>query len=186
LDVAEGRIYISRDVVFDEIVYPFTKLNPNAGAWLKLETLLLPQQLQPPPTGQGDEFIDNSNNDVHVIPASTNYSCSSKHVVKNSGENGAGNRLESTLQDGLYVSDSSSCEQHLDIDPGEDVVQGTNFGADCYGQNLILSGTILGREASPVCHVESSYASSGSPMVSSGSSTSGSGPRNSVVANDLQ
>jgi hypothetical protein len=43
LDVAEGRIYISRNVVFDEIVYPFSKLNPNAGARLRYEILLLPQ-----------------------------------------------------------------------------------------------------------------------------------------------
>jgi hypothetical protein len=28
LDVAEGRVYISGDVVFDEMVYPFHKLNP--------------------------------------------------------------------------------------------------------------------------------------------------------------
>jgi hypothetical protein len=34
LDVAVGRVYISRDVVFDESVYPFSKLNPNAGVRL--------------------------------------------------------------------------------------------------------------------------------------------------------
>jgi hypothetical protein len=32
LDVAGGRVYISRDVVFDETVYSFSKLNPNARA----------------------------------------------------------------------------------------------------------------------------------------------------------
>jgi hypothetical protein len=34
LDVAAGQVYISRDVVFDESVYPFSKLNPNAGVRL--------------------------------------------------------------------------------------------------------------------------------------------------------
>jgi hypothetical protein len=32
LDVVEGRVYISRDVVFDETIFLFSKLNPNAGA----------------------------------------------------------------------------------------------------------------------------------------------------------
>jgi histone deacetylase 1/2 len=32
LDVSTGRIYISRDVVFDEQVFPFAALHPNAGA----------------------------------------------------------------------------------------------------------------------------------------------------------
>jgi hypothetical protein len=35
LDISTGRIYISRDVVFDENVFPFASLHPNAGALLK-------------------------------------------------------------------------------------------------------------------------------------------------------
>jgi histone deacetylase 1/2 len=31
LDIATGRIYISRDVVFDENIFPFADLHPNAG-----------------------------------------------------------------------------------------------------------------------------------------------------------
>jgi hypothetical protein len=42
LDVSTGRVYISRDVVFDENVFPFQELHPNAGALLKKEILLLP------------------------------------------------------------------------------------------------------------------------------------------------
>ncbi|KAK1595157.1 hypothetical protein QYE76_048231 [Lolium multiflorum] len=41
-DVSTGRVYISRDVVFDENVFPFQELHPNAGALLKKEILLLP------------------------------------------------------------------------------------------------------------------------------------------------
>ena len=48
LDVASGRVYISRDVVFDESVFPFAKLHPNAGALLRKEILLLPETLQNP------------------------------------------------------------------------------------------------------------------------------------------
>ena len=35
LDISTGRVYISRDVVFDENVFPFSKLHPNAGARLR-------------------------------------------------------------------------------------------------------------------------------------------------------
>jgi histone deacetylase 1/2 len=48
LDISSGRIYISRDVVFDEHVFPFAELNPNAGARLRDEILLLPTHLLPP------------------------------------------------------------------------------------------------------------------------------------------
>lgn len=34
LDIAAGRVYISRDVVFDEQVFPFAQLHSNAGARL--------------------------------------------------------------------------------------------------------------------------------------------------------
>lgn len=45
LDVATCRIYISRDVVFDENVFPFAQLHPNAGALLSSEISLLPDSL---------------------------------------------------------------------------------------------------------------------------------------------
>jgi hypothetical protein len=31
LDVTTGHVYVSRDAVFDENVFPFTSLHPNAG-----------------------------------------------------------------------------------------------------------------------------------------------------------
>lgn len=45
LDVSTGRVYISRDFVFDETVFPFAHLHPNAGALLRKEILLLPSHL---------------------------------------------------------------------------------------------------------------------------------------------
>ena len=45
LDVPTGRVYMSRDVVFDETQFPFAKLHPNAGALLRKEILLLPYHL---------------------------------------------------------------------------------------------------------------------------------------------
>lgn len=51
LDVKEGRVNISRNVVFDENVFPFASLHPNAGAKLRSEILLLPEHLTNPSTG---------------------------------------------------------------------------------------------------------------------------------------
>jgi hypothetical protein len=48
LDPKEGRVYISRDVVFNEEVFPFAALHPNAGAWLRAELDLLPDVLKNP------------------------------------------------------------------------------------------------------------------------------------------
>jgi hypothetical protein len=45
LEVSSGRVYASRDVVFDEIVSPFDEMHPNAGARLKAEISLLPPTL---------------------------------------------------------------------------------------------------------------------------------------------
>jgi hypothetical protein len=45
LEPKEGHVYISRDVVFDESVFPFASLHPNARARLRAEILLLPKNL---------------------------------------------------------------------------------------------------------------------------------------------
>jgi hypothetical protein len=47
LDISSGRLYISRDVVFDETVFPFASLHDNVGAYLRAEINLLPLNLQP-------------------------------------------------------------------------------------------------------------------------------------------
>jgi hypothetical protein len=88
LDVAVGRVYISRDVVFDESVYPFSKLNPNAGVRLRSEILLLPNHIQPNnlPT-PGVELIDCSNINAHVIPVTANAPLSSGQIAEISTSN---------------------------------------------------------------------------------------------------
>jgi hypothetical protein len=42
LDIRTRRIYISRDVVFDEQIFPFADLHANVGARLRSEIELLP------------------------------------------------------------------------------------------------------------------------------------------------
>jgi hypothetical protein len=66
LDIPTGRIYISRDVTFDENVFPFSKLH-NTRARLKAEILLLPSSLRK--STSGDELADDhvSNGDCTNI-----------------------------------------------------------------------------------------------------------------------
>jgi hypothetical protein len=40
LDISKGRIYISRDVIFDESIFPFASMHPNAGARYHSDVLL--------------------------------------------------------------------------------------------------------------------------------------------------
>jgi hypothetical protein len=46
LEISSSRVYISRDVVFDETEFPFFKLHSNVGARLRKEISLLPLNLQ--------------------------------------------------------------------------------------------------------------------------------------------
>jgi hypothetical protein len=45
LDTSSGCVYISRDVVFDESVFPFAELAPNSGKRIADKILLLPDHL---------------------------------------------------------------------------------------------------------------------------------------------
>jgi hypothetical protein len=66
LDIATGRIYISRDVVFDEDVFPFSKLNSNAGARFHSEHHLLDSNSSNSSTTSGDE--DMRSDCANVLP----------------------------------------------------------------------------------------------------------------------
>ncbi len=55
LEVSTGRIYISRDVVFDENIFPFTELHANAGARLRSEIDILTPELLGPIRSVGNE-----------------------------------------------------------------------------------------------------------------------------------
>ena len=69
LDISTGRVYISRDVVFNEHVFPFAELNPNAGHRLREEILLLPSDLSP--TTSNSEGL-HSNDHMPIVPITEN------------------------------------------------------------------------------------------------------------------
>jgi hypothetical protein len=56
-NVKTGRVYIFRDVVFDEYVFPFASLHPNAGQRVSQDVLLLPPPLSPTPSHLGDAHV---------------------------------------------------------------------------------------------------------------------------------
>jgi hypothetical protein len=58
--VSTGRVYISHDDVFDEDVFPFSKLHLNPGAHLHAEISLLPPPLHTP-HGHEIEVADRAN-----------------------------------------------------------------------------------------------------------------------------
>ena len=57
LEPSVGRVYISRDVVFDESVFPFSRLNPNAGARLRSKLSVLPDVLLNPTADFEDAIL---------------------------------------------------------------------------------------------------------------------------------
>ena len=79
LDPSTGCIYISHDVVFDETVYPFAQLHPNAGARLRAELSLLPDILKNPDSSFGDAQIHDhtlinsltTNGATNTVPSSS-------------------------------------------------------------------------------------------------------------------
>jgi hypothetical protein len=71
--------------VFDETVFPFSKLNPNAGARLYADILLLPTTSQPSTIpGSGVKFSNDSCVNVQLNPVSINPSGSHAVVARNS------------------------------------------------------------------------------------------------------
>lgn len=88
LDPTEGRVYISRDVVFDEHVFPFSTLHPNVGARLRSEIALLPPSLLDPNASFGDALL----RDQHMSsPVSTNAVPSVVYTTEDAGEKSAEN-----------------------------------------------------------------------------------------------
>ena len=55
--VSSGRVCISRDITFDESIFPFSTLHSNARARLRSDISLLPPNLLNPVYDQGGEFM---------------------------------------------------------------------------------------------------------------------------------
>ena len=103
LDIATGRIYISRDVIFGETSFPFSKLNPNAGALLRSQILLLPDS---PHLEQTEEQIDAPNmSNAPIIPANATNLVDEESFSSDGNSEGEENFQEN---DRLVLPDTST------------------------------------------------------------------------------
>jgi hypothetical protein len=62
LNVTTGRVYVSRDVVFDENIFPFSQFYPNTSIQLHTEIQLLPPMLCTPFGNDVDNHVANGTN----------------------------------------------------------------------------------------------------------------------------
>jgi hypothetical protein len=111
-------VYISRDVVFGENVFPFASLHPNAGALLKKEILLLPSS-----TSTSHQSAHNCNN--HVVPI-----VSIPNVLQDttrSEENLSQNSEEISVE---YAAENQSQHDETSIEHGEDFPAHSSASAD--------------------------------------------------------
>jgi hypothetical protein len=94
LEPTTGRIYVSRDVVFDEFVYPFAQLHPNARARLRADLELLPDILKNPSHEFGNtNLLDQCS--INSAPA--NVVTSSSSVVDATGKKSGQKRAERAI-----------------------------------------------------------------------------------------
>jgi histone deacetylase 1/2 len=134
LDVTIGRVYISRDVVFDENIFPFASLNPNAGRRLREEILLLPQDNSP--SASTDRGVHTNDHYLQTVPvtnppqapvgdSSENSAQEFEEAASNGTSNHAPSSAEKTTEDSMFScadspaeSASSGSQVALDGEPG--------------------------------------------------------------------
>lgn len=113
LDPKEARVYISRDVMFDESIFPFASLHPNAGARLRSELALLPDVLKNP----SSDFRDAKLHHQHLLsPASNNALPKSGDVFAETGKDAAQNYHESVDADRHFMCPLPESCPPLDVD----------------------------------------------------------------------
>ena len=95
LEPTSGLIYISRDVVFDESVLPFSQLHPNAGARLRASIDLLPDTLKNPSPAFGNAYVHDrclvNSDPTNDLPSGSSFD----ETGTNSAEIGAEDRVHS-------------------------------------------------------------------------------------------
>jgi hypothetical protein len=113
LDPKDSRVYISRDVTFDEYVFPFASLHPNAGARLRAEILLLPSHL----------YLGDANDCGHSMsptePTDPSTSCAgdSATMGKNSAQTGIDFRAQEHFGNRHCMCRTDGSSNRLEVDP---------------------------------------------------------------------
>jgi hypothetical protein len=120
LEPSSGRVYISRDVVFDEIVFPFNELHPNAGARLRQEILLLPNDLLNPGDALPNTNVTNDPSSSQTVLQATE---------KNSAQTGD-DFMRNTCEGGVYLAPAPGVRSKEDTAADHVLAAGTRSHAD--------------------------------------------------------
>jgi hypothetical protein len=174
LDPVEGRVYISRDVVFDEGVFPFAQLHPNAGARLRAEISLLPDTLLSPRTsGLGDAVLRDLSVSSHV-PA--NPLMSSTRSPDDAGENTEENNADLGEDECYFVCpsprDSRGACVEVDSSAPADSPSAPDKSSSGSGGNLRTPGAV-GASSSTGADADSRASGSSAPAVELSPSVTG-------------
>jgi hypothetical protein len=124
LDISTGRLYISRDIVFDETVFPFAALHSNAGARLRAEIELLPLSLHPV------NLHHHEGHGLHEAPVDVDPANATNTVA------------ESFLQDADHIYTSDDDSSHFSV-PSTDpkLASGDRTSSQLFGADLCSSGS---------------------------------------------
>jgi hypothetical protein len=161
LEPSTRQVYISRDVIFDESIFPFESLHPNTGARLRKVILLFPNHLLNPDSGGVECTNSNVTND-HP-----------NHNNQNSGE-------DALFQDSEDTEDAEDPGAYFQADPlprsgagsqadPPDASPGVSHGSATLGASppATRGGTDTALPTAPIAALQQLSAPTGSP----GSST---------------
>ena len=164
LDPSEGRIYISRDVVFDEGVFPFASLHKNAGARLKSEIALLHPSLLPATASFGDVILHDHNS---TSPVFTDSLSSASNDAAAQDKNSGANTEEIRLQQQYFMLSRDA--RHEADSPG-DLPRTDDGSASARVPGQLSTGLSSGGAVTDVPGSSPPTASTGSTAASSSTS----------------
>jgi hypothetical protein len=147
LEPSTGRVYVSRDVVFDEHVFPFARLHPNAGALLRAELSVLPDALLPSTSFGDAKFLGQCNTKT----PSTNETPSHGAVFDDtgnsntsSGENSGSNDATLSLNDRHFMTapsgETAGASLEDDPIPGGATTSGSGSTPDSPASSSVRRG----------------------------------------------
>jgi hypothetical protein len=140
LDTKTGRVYISRDVVFDENVFPFESLHPNTGSRLCNDILLLPPDLSPTTSNNEGAHVDDHMPIIHIVTnqnqcnAEQHLSTGTTDVKQETAENLSENDEETSSNSSPENSEENKTDVEHEEDSSPPVQDRTDPEADPAGQ----------------------------------------------------
>jgi histone deacetylase 1/2 len=112
-DVKARRLYISRDVVFDENVFPFASLHLNDGQILRRELLLLPHDS--PSSYVGDAQIDDPMT-IPILHAINPHRHDAEHILSDDSSSDDEDPAENRTENGENLTRNDSVQENTEED----------------------------------------------------------------------